>query len=128
MAKNEPNLMKAKRELLGLKQRDLAALVGRSRTWLSAVERGVLLPQPEEQRKLERILDGPDGDFLCQGLSPRQEDAGGTSLEVFFQQASKDLTRFIREAELAGDLDAAKRLLWVKRFFNLQIYKSRVQQ
>ena len=50
------NTLKAFRILYGLKQEELARIVGRSQPWISLVEGGKLLPQREEAKKIARAL------------------------------------------------------------------------
>jgi len=50
------NILKAVRVLHGLRQKDLAYKVGRSRSWLSLVENGKLEPQREEAEKIAKVL------------------------------------------------------------------------
>jgi len=50
------NILKALRVLHGLRQKDLAYKVGRSRSWMSLVESGKLEPQREEAEKIADIL------------------------------------------------------------------------
>ena len=50
------NTLKAFRILYGLKQEELARIVGRSQPWLSLVEGGKLLPQEDEAEKIAKAL------------------------------------------------------------------------
>ncbi len=50
------NILKALRVLHGLRQKDLAYKVGRSRPWVSLVESGKLEPQREEAERIAKVL------------------------------------------------------------------------
>ncbi len=50
------NALRAFRVLYGLNQEELARIVGRSQAWVSRVERGQLLPQREQAKKLAKVL------------------------------------------------------------------------
>ena len=50
------SILKAVRVLHGLRQKDLARKVGRSRPWVSLVENGKLDPQREEAEKIAKVL------------------------------------------------------------------------
>ena len=50
------NILKGLRVLHGLRQKDLARKVGRSRPWVSLVESGKLDPQREEAEKIAEVL------------------------------------------------------------------------
>ncbi len=50
------NILKGLRVLHGLRQKDLAYKVGRSRPWVSLVESGKLDPQREEAEKIAKVL------------------------------------------------------------------------
>ena len=50
------NILKGLRVLHGLRQKDLACKVGRSRPWVSLVENGKLEPQREEAEKIAKVL------------------------------------------------------------------------
>ena len=50
------NALRAFRVLYGLNQEELARIVGRSQAWVSRVERGQLLPQKEQARKIAKVL------------------------------------------------------------------------
>ncbi len=50
------NALRAFRVLYGLNQEELARIVGRSQAWVSRVERGQLLPQEEQARKIAKVL------------------------------------------------------------------------
>ncbi len=50
------NILKAVRVLHGLRQKDLAYKVGRSRPWVSLVESGKLEPQREEAERIAKVL------------------------------------------------------------------------
>jgi len=56
-------LFKAVRVFRGLTQCELARTIGRSQPWLSQVESGKRLPQPEEARKLAEILKITEADI-----------------------------------------------------------------
>ena len=50
------NILRSIRVLYGLRQKDLAYKVGRSRPWVSLVESGKLEPQREEAEKIADVL------------------------------------------------------------------------
>ena len=50
------NILKGLRVLHGLRQKDLAYKVGRSRSWMSLVESGKLEPQREEAERIAKVL------------------------------------------------------------------------
>ncbi len=58
------NTLKAFRILYGLKQEELARIVGRSQSWVSLVEGGRLLPQRNEAEKIARALKVDPADFF----------------------------------------------------------------
>ena len=55
--------LKNARVLAGIKQRDLAAAIQRSQTWLSFVESGRIAPDSEMRRKIAEAL-GQEVGFL----------------------------------------------------------------
>ncbi len=58
------NTLKAFRILYGLKQEELARIVGRSQSWVSLVEGGRLLPQRNEAEKIAKVLKVDLGAFF----------------------------------------------------------------
>ena len=50
--------LKSMRVLHGLKQSELAKAISRSQAWVSLVETGKLIPQPEQLRQIRKILSG----------------------------------------------------------------------
>ena len=56
MAKTKVSPIKIHRVIAGLSQYEVARAIGRSQPWLSLVERGFVIPNKPERRRLCKIL------------------------------------------------------------------------
>lgn len=86
--------VRAARKSQGLSQNDLAAKLERSVDTISAIERGISLPNLETLEGLARVLDVPLKDFFDfegQGATPKQEKALTELLTLARQMSDRQL-------------------------------------
>lgn len=98
--------VRAARKERGLSQSELAAKLDRSVDAVSAIERGISLPNLDTLESLARVLDVPLRDFFDfdqQGDSPKQEKAIAELLMLARQMSDRQLSLAVDLVRMVKD-------------------------